>query len=364
MPQEPARSYGRKVGRMTDDVRKLLGGYATGTLSSEEKQLLFDAALHDDQLFAALADEHALKELLDDSGVRARVLRATEEPRFTVAGAFRDWFERPKAKALVATGAVLLTVIGVRSVRETGQPEQQVAEVRVPPPAQPATRPASPPESKPETVRREALPTRKFSAREKADAERSEANPVVAQAPAPPPPPGGKGVVGGVPGSGPATFQTVNPFRMSDEARPATAATPANSATFERVAGTGVNPLRYELLRKEADGEFRPVPADYEFAAGDVVRVQVTSTRDGAVALTAPGVPVASGQAAANTPTILPAAEGITIADSTTRLVLSFAPPPTANTQSTKGFTAGDAARSKEVAEPGLTVQILIRHRR
>ena len=90
---------------MTDDVRKLLGGYATGTLSSEEKQLLFDAALHDDQLFAALADEHALKELLDDSGVRAQVLRATEEPRFTVAGAFRDWFERPKAKALAATGS-------------------------------------------------------------------------------------------------------------------------------------------------------------------------------------------------------------------------------------------------------------------
>jgi hypothetical protein len=151
---------------------------------------------------------------------------------------------------------------------------------------------------------------------------------------------------------------------MSDEARPATAAAPAKSATFERVAGTGVTPLRYELLRKEADGEFRPVPADYEFAAGDIVRVQVTSTREGAVALTAPGVPVASGQAAANTPTILPAEEGITIADSTTRLVLSFAPPQNAVAPSTKGFTAGAAARSKEAAEPGLTVQIPIRHRR
>lgn len=350
---------------MTDDVRKLLGGYATGTLSSEEKQLLFDAALHDDQLFAALADEHALKELLDDSGVRAQVLRATEEPRFTVAGAFRDWFERPKAKALAATGAVLLTVIGVRSIRQADQPEQQVAEVRLSPPAQPATGPASPPESKPEAapVRRQTLPARKFSTPEKAEAEQSAANPVVAQAPAPPSPPE-RGVVGGVPGSGPPTFQTVNPFRMSDEARPATAAAPAKSATFERVAGTGVTPLRYELLRKEADGEFRAVPADYEFAAGDIVRVQVTSTRDGAVALTAAGVPVASGQAAANTPTILPAGEGITITDSTTRLVLSFAPPQNAGAPSTKGFTAGAAARSKEAAEPGLTVQIPIRHRR
>ena len=56
--------------------------------------------------------------------------------------------------------------------------------------------------------------------------------------------------------------------------------------------------------------------------------------------------------------------EGITITDSTTRLVLSFAPPQNAGAPSTKGFTAGAAARSKEAAEPGLTVQILIRHRR
>ena len=171
-------------------------------------------------------------------------------------------------------------------------------------------------------------------------------------------------MIGGVPGSGPATFQTVNPFRMSDEARPATAAAPAKSATFERVAGTGVTPLRYELLRKEADGEFRP-----SLPITSSLRVTLSESKSrlhetGRSLFTAAGVPVASGQAAANTPTILPAAEGITITDSTTRLVLSFAPPQTANAPSTKGFTAGDAARSKEVAEPGLTVQILIRHRR
>ena len=84
VPEEPAGPDGRKVGRMTDDVRKLLGGYATGTLTDDEKKVLFDAALHDDALFAALADEHALKEMLDDSSVRAQVLQATEEPRFSV----------------------------------------------------------------------------------------------------------------------------------------------------------------------------------------------------------------------------------------------------------------------------------------
>src|SRR4051812_26935668 len=106
---------------MTDDTRKLLGGYATGTLSEEERKLLFDAALQDDDLFAALADEQALKELLDDGVVRAQMLRATEEPRFTLAGAFREWFERPKAKALVATGVVLLAIIGFNSLRRTEQ---------------------------------------------------------------------------------------------------------------------------------------------------------------------------------------------------------------------------------------------------
>ena len=38
---------------MTDeDIRNLLGGYATGTLSDEEQRALFEAALHDEKLFA------------------------------------------------------------------------------------------------------------------------------------------------------------------------------------------------------------------------------------------------------------------------------------------------------------------------
>ena len=41
VPQEPAGSDGRKVGRMTDDVRKLLGGYATGTLSERREATAF-----------------------------------------------------------------------------------------------------------------------------------------------------------------------------------------------------------------------------------------------------------------------------------------------------------------------------------
>ena len=107
---------------MTDDVRKLLGGYATGTLSDEEKQALFAAALEDDALFAALADEEALRELLDEGAARAQLLRAAEEQRFSIRAALADWFDRPKAKVLVGTMAVLVVAIGVTTYRQQPQP--------------------------------------------------------------------------------------------------------------------------------------------------------------------------------------------------------------------------------------------------
>ena len=43
------------------DLEKLLGGYAAGKLTEEERRTLFEAALHDPKLFAALAREQALK---------------------------------------------------------------------------------------------------------------------------------------------------------------------------------------------------------------------------------------------------------------------------------------------------------------
>ena len=40
-----------------EDIKKLLGGYATGTLTTEEQQALFAAALEDQELFDSLARE-------------------------------------------------------------------------------------------------------------------------------------------------------------------------------------------------------------------------------------------------------------------------------------------------------------------
>jgi hypothetical protein len=62
-----------------EDIRKLLGGYATGTLTAEERQALFEAALDDQELFDALTKEQPLRDLLEDPAARARLLAALDD---------------------------------------------------------------------------------------------------------------------------------------------------------------------------------------------------------------------------------------------------------------------------------------------
>ena len=62
-----------------EDARKLLGGYATGTLSVEERKALFEAALADQELFNAVADEEALRELLADPAYRRELVAELRE---------------------------------------------------------------------------------------------------------------------------------------------------------------------------------------------------------------------------------------------------------------------------------------------
>ncbi len=106
------------------DLEKLLGGYATGTLTEEERNALFEAALHDQDLFNALADEQALKELLDDPVTRRRLLQALEQkpaPQATegLASLF-GWLRRPAGLAFAGTlaTAVLAVVVVTNLERE------------------------------------------------------------------------------------------------------------------------------------------------------------------------------------------------------------------------------------------------------
>ena len=74
-----------------EDARKLLGGYATGTLTDAEREALFAAALEDQELFDALAADEPLREVLQDPAARARLLGALDHVCADAAHKWRCW---------------------------------------------------------------------------------------------------------------------------------------------------------------------------------------------------------------------------------------------------------------------------------
>jgi hypothetical protein len=124
-----------------EDIRKLLGGYATGTLTAEEQQAFFAAALEDQELFDALAREQSLRDLLRDPAARAELLSALDASAGRTGG-FWQWLRRPAVAGLAMAGVVAIAVVAVwQGTRVTGvKPAAQpviVAELRPqePPPA-------------------------------------------------------------------------------------------------------------------------------------------------------------------------------------------------------------------------------------
>lgn len=94
-----------------DDVRKLLGGYATGTLTPEEHDALLSAALEDQELFNALADEEALRQYLADPAFRRDLLVAMDERKHRRFA----WLVRPVPVALAGSlAAAALVVVSLR----------------------------------------------------------------------------------------------------------------------------------------------------------------------------------------------------------------------------------------------------------
>ena len=115
------------------ELEKLLSGFAADTLTPEEKQLLYGAALQDQQLFNALADEQALKELLADPDVRRRLLASLEQRGTSGAGghlSWLDWFRRPAGLAFAGglAAAAVAVILGTRIYQESlKQAAQSVA---------------------------------------------------------------------------------------------------------------------------------------------------------------------------------------------------------------------------------------------
>lgn len=126
------------------ELEKLLGGFAADTLTAEERKLLYRAALQDQQLFNALADEQALKELLADPVVRRRLLQALNQTSASAAGSplsWLDWFRRPTSLAFVGglAAAVFAVVLGTKFYQDSlKQAAQSVATEDTIPTASPA----------------------------------------------------------------------------------------------------------------------------------------------------------------------------------------------------------------------------------
>jgi hypothetical protein len=173
-----------------EDIKKLLGGYATGTLTEAEQQALFAAALEDQELFDALANEQPLRDLLTDPSARATLLTSLETPASRLGG-FWQWLHRPVAIGLATASVVAIAVVAVwQGTRITGvrqAPPQIVAELRTraPEPVPPAEVPS--PVVQPEPRKRTKLleaPSPARTADEKAKS-------AIAQAPVAAPPAAG-----------------------------------------------------------------------------------------------------------------------------------------------------------------------------
>jgi hypothetical protein len=274
------------------ELEKLLGGYAAGSLSEEERGALLRASLEDQQLFDVLADEEAMRDALADPVFRGRMralLRAGEEPGWTEAVAARRvaarpayrserpreeehkeekarrswWFGWPVAAMAAAAGAVVLvlTLGPWRDGRE--KPLAQMARVE-PPQAEKAPEPEAAKEAPAKRVASEGRASRPKVAeagpaaeagagrpREEKAAEFSA--PATAAAPAAPAPPP-------APAERPAPMMKAASNEMARDAR----------------AGIEVE------LERERGGGFEPVRPE-ELVEGDRVRLAVRSARAGVI---------------------------------------------------------------------------------
>jgi hypothetical protein len=122
-----------------DQIAQLLGGYATGTLTDQEREALFAAALEDQSLYDALMNEEALRELLQDPAAHQRLLRALDAPKLSPLD--RAWARlRQPAVWALAGGLAAAAVVAIVCVRPGGAPAPEKPMVaRVDSAAQPQT---------------------------------------------------------------------------------------------------------------------------------------------------------------------------------------------------------------------------------
>jgi hypothetical protein len=95
-----------------DEAMKLMAGYATNSLTDEERKALLAAALDDQEVFDALEQEQALKDVFDDRVARAEIRRALETPPSL------RWWTRPWAWGGAGAAVAAMALLAIWSGRE------------------------------------------------------------------------------------------------------------------------------------------------------------------------------------------------------------------------------------------------------
>jgi hypothetical protein len=256
-----------------EEIHKLLGGYATNTLTESERRALFEAALEDQELFNALQDEQALKQLLADPASREAIQRALERPLEKQHSTW--WSRRWLWGGMVSAAAAAVLIIAVVHQNRPGEKRGRIEIASTQEPAKPLLEPNAPigdqevkkaPEQiSPRTARRE--PKAKEHVRDNLAPQ--SIGQLAPSAAAPPPPttaerltveqPEPK-VAGGVIGG---------------------AAPAANGF----LANAKLDPLRYSLLKKDGQGLYSPIPSQAELRPGDSVRLNISPAVSGYLSL-------------------------------------------------------------------------------
>ena len=125
-----------------EDIQKLLGGYATGTLTPDERNALFAAAIEDQELFDALMREEPLRELLQDPVANRRLRAALAVP--SRAAWYHQWL-RPAGLTAAAAGIVAIGVVMVQRHAPPARPVEVAKVEPVRPPAVVLPAPEPPP---------------------------------------------------------------------------------------------------------------------------------------------------------------------------------------------------------------------------
>lgn len=260
-----------------DRLQQLLSEYAAGTLSDEERRLLFEAALEDQAVFNALAREQSLKELLDDPAARQVVLDALQNFEPSLRQGMLSWVLRPRVWAAAGCGAAVVLAAALL-LSERPEPRQIALRREVPAPAvevkAPERRAAPAPTES---------PTRRGAERQTiAAAESSRAAAREELRPAAEPSPGLRGAPAPAAATVSERSRMENPAVLPLPAAPAPAAlvaTPVPARTAEQTAPPEA--LGVTLYRRVPGGEEVPTSLETVLHAGDRMRVAVLPPADG-----------------------------------------------------------------------------------